>query len=104
AMGRALWCASTPGMRSLVARRLQAEDPARWPAREAGLQRAEAGYAERGYATSASEWEADIAAIGVGLDIGDGREPLSLTVGGPAARLKGELLHERFAPALVRTG
>ena len=53
---------------------------------------------------SASEWEQDIAAIGVGVDLGDGREPLSLTVGGPAARLRGALLHEHFAPALVRTG
>jgi DNA-binding IclR family transcriptional regulator len=86
AMGRAIWCASTPGMQALIARRLQAE------------------HAVRGYAVSASEWEQDIAAIGVGLDLGDGREALSLTVGGPAARLQGALLHEDFAPALIRTG
>lgn len=104
AMGRAMWCASTPGMQSLIARRLQAEDPVRWPAREAGLRRAMAEHAVRGYAVSASEWEQDIAAIGVGLDLGDGREPLALTVGGPAARLHGALLHEDFAPALIRTG
>lgn len=104
AMGRAMWCASTPGMRALIARRLQAEEPNRWPEREAGLRRAEADHAAQGYVVSASEWEQDIAAIGVGLDLGDGREPLSLTVGGPAARLKGALLHEDFAPALVRTG
>lgn len=104
AMGRAIWCASTPGMQALIARRLQAEDPARWPAREAGLRRAIEEHAQRGYAVSASEWEQDIAAIGVGLDLGDGREPLSLTVGGPASRLQGALLHREFAPALVRTG
>ena len=104
AMGRAIWCATSEGMRSLMARRLQAEAPARWPEREAGLKRALAECAERGYAVSASEWEAEIAAIGVGLDLGDGREPLALTVGGPASRLQGALLHEDFAPALVRTG
>lgn len=104
AMGRAMWCASAPGMRALVAQRLRAEDPARWPEREAGLRRAEADHAARGYVVSASEWEQDIAAIGVGVDLGDGREPLSLTVGGPAARLRGALLHEHFASALVRTG
>jgi DNA-binding IclR family transcriptional regulator len=104
AMGRAMWCASTPGMRALIARRLQAEDPVRWPAREAGLRRAEADHAQCGYVGSASEWEQEIAAIGVALDLGDGREPLALTVGGPAARLRGALLHQDFAPALVRAG
>lgn len=104
AMGRALWCASSTGMRELIARQLQAEDGARWPRRQAVLARAEAEQAARGYVASEAEWESEIAAIGVGLDIGDGREPLALTVGGPAARLQGALLHEEFAPALVATG
>lgn len=104
AMGRALWCASSPGMRALIAGKLRAEDAARWPAREAALRRAEAEMAARGYVGSETEWESEIAAIGVGLDIGDGREPLALTVGGPAARLQGPLLHAEFAPALVETG
>ena len=102
AMGRALWCALSPGMRGLVANRLEADDAPRWPQRLLGLQRAEAVYAQRGYAGSESEWESEIAAIGVGLDIGDGREPLALTIGGAAARLNGALLHEDFGPALVR--
>ena len=102
AMGRALWCAMSPGMRGLVARRLEAADASRWPHRLQGLQRAEIEYAQRGYASSESEWESEIAAIGVGIDIGDGREPLALTIGGAAARLSGPLLHEDFGPALVR--
>lgn len=104
AMGRAIWCATPPGMRALVAGRLQAENAALWPAREAGLRRAEADSAKRGYVTSESEWESEIAAVGVGIDLGDGREPLALTVGGPSSRLQGALLHEDFGPALVRTG
>jgi len=104
AMGRALWCAASPGVRELIAHRLAAQDPEGWPQGRAGLQRAEAEYAQRGYASSESEWESEIAAIGVGIDIGDGREPLALTIGGPAARLRGALLHEEFGPALVRTG
>jgi DNA-binding IclR family transcriptional regulator len=104
AMGRAIWCAATPGLRSLMAARLEADQPARWPALRQGLLRAEAEYAERGYTSSESEWESDIAAVGVGIDIGDGREPLGLTVGGPANRLQGDLLHGDFGPALRRTG
>lgn len=104
AMGRAMWCSATPGVQALVARRIEAEDPARWPALQAGLFKAKQDCAERGYTSSEAEWESDIAAIGVGIDIGDGREPMALTVGGPAARLQGALLHENFGPALVRTG
>ena len=104
AMGRAMWCGLSAGMRDLLARRLEAEDPARWSARQLALQQAEAEHRRRGYASSESEWESEIAAIGVPIDIGDGREPLALTVGGAAARLSGALLHEDFGPALVRTG
>lgn len=104
AMGRALWCAISPGMRVLVGRQLEAADAARWPRRLQGLQRAAAAYAQRGYASSESEWESEIAAIGVGIDIGDGREPLALTIGGAATRLSGALLHGDFGPALVRAG
>jgi len=104
AMGRAMWCASSPGLRALVGRRLEAQEVARWPQRQQSLQRAERDYAQRGYVSSESEWETEIAAVGVGIDFGDGREPLSLTIGGPAARLQGSLLHEEFAPALVSTG
>lgn len=104
AMGRAFWAASTPGMREWLAPRLRAEAPERWPAREAGLAQALAQRAVHGYVSAEAEWESEIAAIGVGLDLGDGREPLALTVGGAAARLRGELLHGEFAPALVETG
>ena len=104
AMGRAMWCQATPGVQALVCRRLEAQEPERWPALQAGLLRAQRDHAERGYTSSESEWESEIAAVGVGIDIGDGREPLALTIGGPAARLKGKLLHEDFGPALVHTG
>lgn len=103
AMGRAMWCASSPGMRALIDQRLQATEPERWARVQAGLLRAEREVAERGYTSSESEWESEIAAVGVGIVLGDGREPLALTVGGPSARLHGALLHEDFAPALVRT-
>lgn len=104
AMGRALWCASSPGMRALIAARLRADAGPRWPQRQAALARAEAEMASRGYVSSEAEWESEIAAIGIGIDLGDGREPLALTVGGAAARLQGSLLHEQFAPALIEAG
>lgn len=104
AMGRAWWVAATPDLRERVGRLLQVENPPSWPQRQRMLQAAEAEHAERGYVASEGEWERDISAVGVGLDLGDGREPLTLTVGGASARLQGALLHRDFAPALVRCG
>lgn len=104
AMGRAWWCSATPGMRAAVARLLEAEEPARWPQRLARLQQAQADQACHGFVSAESEWESEISAVGVGLDLGDGREPMAMTLGGPSVRLHGELLHQDFGPALVRTG
>jgi DNA-binding IclR family transcriptional regulator len=104
AMGRAMWCGATDGLRGVIARRLALQDPVQWPAWQQGLQRAEAEYAQRGFTSSEAEWETEIAAVGVPIDIGDGREPLALTVGGPASRLTGALLHGDFGPALAHTG
>lgn len=101
AMGRAWWVAATPGLRERVARLLQTENPQAWPQRERMLRAAEADHARRGYVVSEGEWERDISAVGVGLDLGDGRDPLALTVGGASTRLQGALLHQDFAPALV---
>lgn len=103
AMGRAMWCASTAGMRELISQRLRTAQPVEWPKLLDGLKRAERQVTERGYTSSESEWEREIAAVGVAIDLGDGREPLALTVGGPSSRLHGRLLHENFAPALMNT-
>lgn len=104
AMGRAWWCTAAPGMRTSVARLLEAEEPARWPQRLARLEQAQAEYALKGFVSAESEWESEVSAVGVGLNLGDGREPLSMTLGGPSVRLRGDLLHQDFGPALVRTG
>jgi DNA-binding IclR family transcriptional regulator len=102
AMGRALLCGATDADRDRLSRLLQTDDPLAWPRVRDGLARALALYRERGFVASESEWESDISAIGVPVDIGDGREPLALTIGGPAAHLKGRFLYDELGPALVR--
>lgn len=103
AMGRAWWCSASQPWRDRVAQLLAAEQPERWSSRQSRLRQMQDQMARRGYVTSEGEWESDIAAIGAGIDPGDGREPLALTVGGPATRLQGTLLHDTFGPLLVRT-
>ncbi|MDT7833735.1 IclR family transcriptional regulator [Aquabacterium sp. OR-4] len=113
AMGRALYVALQPAEQARLLSDLEAESqqPARgnapprpaWPQLRQGLERAQLQQRQLGYVTSETEWEADISAAGVAIDLGDGREPLSLTVGGPAARLQGKRLSDEIAPALVRS-
>ena len=103
AMGRAVWCGLQPAERERLAAWLAEDQPEAWPALRNALARAQEQHARCGYVTSEAEWESEISAVGVPLDLGDGREPLGLTCGGPAARLQGALLHEDFAPRLVDT-
>ncbi len=102
AMGRAVLCAAPDAERERLSRLLQAENPARWPTVHAGLARAATLFRERGFVDSVSEWESDIAAIGVPVDIGAGKEPFGLTVGGPATHLRGSFLYDELGPALVQ--
>ncbi len=101
AMGRAVWCALQPTERERLSARLAREQPAQWPALQDGLARALRQYAARGFVTSESEWEPEISAVGVPVDLGDGREPFGLTVGGASAQLQGAFLHEDLGPRLV---
>ena len=100
AMGRAVLFALPVVERERLVQRLAALDPAGWPAVADGLARAERQFAERGFVTSESEWESEIAAVGVPLQIDDNRAPMALTIGGPASRLGGDWLHETLGPRL----
>lgn len=112
AMGRALLCALQPTERTRLMQQVlaavlagaqQSGAAADTCALQDGLARALAQHAASGFVTSESEWEPEITAAGAPLDLGDGREPLSLTVGGASARLHGARLHDDLGPALVRT-
>ncbi len=107
AMGRALLCALQPAERARLMQQVLAALPpgasTETTTLQDGLARALAQQAASGFVTSESEWEPEITAAGAPLDLGDGREPLSLTVGGASARLKGAWLHDDLGPALVRT-
>jgi DNA-binding IclR family transcriptional regulator len=102
AMGRAVLCTAPDAERERLSRLMQAEDPQRWPAVRAGLAKSAALYRERGFVDSISDWESDIAAIGVPVEIGAGKEPFGLTIGGPTNHLRGAFLYDELGPALIR--
>lgn len=102
AMGRAFLCKVSEHERRALCRRLRQAAPQNWAQQRAGIERALRQYQERGFVTSEGDWESDISAVGVALDIGDGREPLALNCGGPSTRLHGPFLHDDLGPRLVR--
>lgn len=107
AMGRALYVALQPDEQARLDQRLEAQAQQRggipWSVQKQGLERALAQQRLQGFVTSEAEWESEISAAGVAVDLHDGREPLSLTVGGSSSRLQAAFLQQTAGPALVRT-
>lgn len=101
AMGRAVFCSAPDVDRERLSRQLQAVDPQRWPTVSAGLAASAALYLKRGFVDSISDWDNEIAAIGVPVEIGAGKGVFALTIGGPADRLRGPFLYDELGPALV---
>lgn len=102
AMGRAVLCALPAHEQAALLRDIEAADAADYRRTAQRLDQARVQFAQHGFVTSESEWESGISAAGVPLDVGDGRTPLSLTVGGPSQRLGSEFLHRFVGPHLLQ--
>lgn len=101
AMGRALLCALPEAERDGVCAQLAQAQPDQWPCQQRALAAALQQYAGQGYVLSEQDWQRDISAVGVPVEVGDGRPPLALTIGGPSSYLTHALLL-RLGPRLVQ--
>ena len=90
AMGRACLAGMAAPARRELSTRLQALDPANWPAIEVGILQAQADLAEHGCCCSFSDWKPEIhgiavpLALGHGLPGGNGLPDMVLSAAGPA--------------------
>ncbi|WP_046112616.1 IclR family transcriptional regulator [Aquincola tertiaricarbonis] len=100
AMGRALLCALPATERDAVCALLQQADAGQWPRQRVAIDTALAQHARWGYVLSEQDWQREISAVGVPVQVGDGRPPLALTIGGPSSYLTHEVLM-RMGPMLV---
>lgn len=100
-VGRAVLCALPAAERGRVLAQIERDAGAEWPRLQARLRDAQAQHDRHGFVTVESEWEPSIAAAAVPLDLGDGREVYSLSVGGASTWLRGAFLHEEVGPNLV---
>jgi DNA-binding IclR family transcriptional regulator len=100
-MGRALICALQPMARERIYISLAKELGRTWPATLSALERSMEQHQQFGFTTSIGEWDSDISAVGAAVDLGNGREPYSVNIGGPISRLTPELLIKDLGPRLV---
>lgn len=101
AMGRAFLCASSADRRNTILAEVRRRHPEDWPDIEAGMKKALAEYAEKGFSTSVGDWQNDVHAIGVALTHPASGEIFALNCGGAAFLLPRQRLEEDLGPRLV---
>ena len=101
AMGRAYIWALPSDDRVTLLRELREHYGSRWPKMRDGIERSGELVAKHGFAVSAGEWQADVAAVGVALRLNDGTGPYAFNCGAPAFRFTEERLLNDIGPRLV---
>jgi len=101
AMGRAYIWALPLDDRAVLLRELREHYGGRWPKLRDGIERSGETVAKHGFAISAGEWQADVAAVGVALKLNDGSGPYAFNCGAPAFRFTEDRLHNDIGPRLV---
>ena len=101
AMGRAYLAAVSESERSELMARVREQDPAAWPKVRKGLEAALRQYREQGCCSSIGDWQRDVNAIAVAVNMGGGLPPMAINCGGPAILLPPEFLMDEVRPQLI---
>ncbi|MGY3605271.1 MULTISPECIES: IclR family transcriptional regulator [unclassified Bradyrhizobium] len=101
AMGRAYIWALPDDERTALLRELRDHYGSRWPKMRDGIERSGELVAKRGFAISAGEWQDDVHAVGVALQLNDGTGPYAFNCGAPAFRFTEDRLLDDIGPRLV---
>jgi DNA-binding IclR family transcriptional regulator len=101
AMGRAYIWALPDDERAALLRELRDHYGSRWPKMRDSIERSGELVAKRGFAISAGEWQDDVHAAGVALQLNDGTGPYAFNCGAPAFRFTEERLLNDIGPRLV---
>ena len=101
AMGRAYIWALPQEERGVLLRDLREHYGNRWGRLRDGIERSGETIARHGFAISAGDWQADVAAVGVALKLNDGTGPYAFNCGAPAFRFTEDRLLNDIGPRLV---
>ena len=101
AMGRAYIWALPQEERAILLRELREHYGSRWGRLRDGIERSGEMIAKHGFAISAGDWQADVAAAGVALKLNDGTGPYAFNCGAPAFRFTEDKLLNDIGPRLL---
>jgi DNA-binding IclR family transcriptional regulator len=101
AMGRAYLWALPDEERTVLLRQIRERAGSRWTKVREGIDRAGEMIAKHGFAISAGEWQNDIHAAGVALNLNDGTGPYAFNCGAPAFKFSEDRLIHDIGPRLV---
>lgn len=101
AMGRAYLWALPEEERAQLMRELRDHYGSRWPKIRDGIARSGETVAKHGFAISVGEWQDDVHAAGVALNLNDGTGPYAFNCGAPAFRFAEDRLLNDIGPRLV---
>jgi DNA-binding IclR family transcriptional regulator len=101
AMGRAYFWALPAEERAQLLREFREHYGSRWSKMRDGLERSGEMVARHGFVISAGEWQDDVHAVGVALQLNDGTGPYAFNCGAPAFRFTEERLRDDIGPRLL---
>ncbi|MCK9507521.1 MAG: IclR family transcriptional regulator [Pigmentiphaga sp.] len=102
AMGRALIAVMPAQERSKLFDSEQAKYGAQWPSIAAGIHASLSDYETSGFTVSLGDWEPEINAVGVPLELNDGNPPMALILGGAAYTVDRTKLMDHVGPKLIQ--
>jgi DNA-binding IclR family transcriptional regulator len=101
AMGRAYLYSLAEDQRAELLDKIKSRSGDKWPAIDAGIQRAGETMAKYGFTISAGEWLDDVHGVGVALRMNDGTGPYAFNCGAPSFRFNEEKLISDIGPRLA---
>jgi DNA-binding IclR family transcriptional regulator len=101
AMGRAYLYSLREDERAELLEKIRHRTGDKWPAIDAGIQRAFDTMARYGFTISAGEWLDDVHGVGVALRMNDGTGPYAFNCGAPSFRFNEEKLINEVGPRLT---
>jgi hypothetical protein len=100
-MGRAYLWALPDEERAGLMREMREHYGSRWPRIRDGIERSGEMVQRHGFTISAGEWQNDVHAAGVALQLKDGTGPYAFNCGAPAFRFTEERLRTDIGPRLL---
>jgi DNA-binding IclR family transcriptional regulator len=102
AMGRALLCGLPQTERDFVLDQVRLQDEMLWPQTKAGVEQAFKQYQDLGFCLALGDWERNISAVGVPLQMPMGDKVMAFNCGGPSFLLPQDTLLNDLGPSLVQ--